>query len=402
MSAPSTQADTPQELCPWNERRLPREMYVKFFVVNFVAIGAFAQLMHLRRERRQLATYLLMFGLPFTGSALVIGPLIVMIVQIAVCRGNFKMVGQSLAILIGRLPDVKDDAYDEDSEGCFAWPPKMSRAMVRGLVVQAAVLSQSVMSIWLFARRVRHGSDALYDHRILQLAILGFCASLMSIIHLLSQPRYPSKDNMGTISKRVRWLRVLRPIAAPKSRGLKVPDLELWDPKMMFSYWFFACIASPPTELIGLRLQVIELFQAEWNVWRGFIDWHHAISFCILVFEIFASLFFLKNMRVNSAKDIATIALSATVLGYLAPILLFFWFIIYGFLTSPGAIAVMQFRFLFSWPINPKGYSESVDSKEPSFTPNWDRIWTYGHASSAYHCPTAWKDPAADHVWWLA
>ena len=403
MSDPPPQADNLPELCPWNERRLPREMYVKFFVVNFVAIGAFAHLMHLRRERRQLATYLFMFGLPFTGSALLIGPLIVILVQIVVCRANSKMVGQSLAILIGRLPAVTGDEHDEGSEGYFSWPPKISRQTVRGLAVQAAVLSQSVMSIWLFARRVRHGSDALYDHRILQLAILGSSASLMSIIHLLFRPRYPSDDSMGTFSKRVRWLCILRPIAAPRSRKLRVPDLELWDPMMVVSFWLFACIASLPTEAIGLRLQAVELMQAYWSVWQGFIGWHYPLFVCILVIEMIAFLFFQRDtLQQYPGKSIASVALSAPILTSLVPLLIFCWFAICGLLTGPGVIALMQLGSLFSWPLKYVEYAASVNSTESSYSPDWDRIWTYGHTSSTFRCPTAWKDPAAEYVWWLA
>ena len=50
--------------CPWDSRRLPREMYVKLFVVHSVAIGAFGQLQHLRRERRGPFIYLLMIMCP--------------------------------------------------------------------------------------------------------------------------------------------------------------------------------------------------------------------------------------------------------------------------------------------------------------------------------------------------
>lgn len=34
--------------------------------------------------------------------------------------------------------------------------------------------------------------------------------------------------------------------------------------------------------------------------------------------------------------------------------------------------------------------------------PNWDRIWTYDHASVTEPCPMAWKGPVADYVWAIA
>ena len=80
-----------EELCPWHERRLPRELYVKFFVVNFIAIGNYANLLHLRRERRGLLPIMLMFTLPIAGSALLVIPLIAISIQVLVCKGDIGL-----------------------------------------------------------------------------------------------------------------------------------------------------------------------------------------------------------------------------------------------------------------------------------------------------------------------
>ena len=45
------------ELCPWDDRRLRGEISVKLFVVQFTVIGAYAHLMHLRREPRGIFSF---------------------------------------------------------------------------------------------------------------------------------------------------------------------------------------------------------------------------------------------------------------------------------------------------------------------------------------------------------
>ena len=52
----------------------------------------------------------------------------------------------------------------------FQRPFKISKEVARSIIVPLALLSQSIISIWLFIRRANRCSDAIYDHRILQLA----------------------------------------------------------------------------------------------------------------------------------------------------------------------------------------------------------------------------------------
>ena len=68
MSASSNEV----ERCPWDERRLPREMYVKLFVVHFTIIGAYAHLLHLLREPRRIFSFVLMLACPIAGVALIV------------------------------------------------------------------------------------------------------------------------------------------------------------------------------------------------------------------------------------------------------------------------------------------------------------------------------------------
>lgn len=44
-------------LCPMEERRLPRELYVYFIIIHFTIVGAYAHLRHLRWEGHILFIY---------------------------------------------------------------------------------------------------------------------------------------------------------------------------------------------------------------------------------------------------------------------------------------------------------------------------------------------------------
>lgn len=87
MAASDVALDPPIR-CPWDSCHLPREMYVKLFVVHFVVIGAFGHLQHLRRERRGPFIYLLMIICPLAGAALVLVPVVALIAQAIIYRGG--------------------------------------------------------------------------------------------------------------------------------------------------------------------------------------------------------------------------------------------------------------------------------------------------------------------------
>ena len=194
------------DLCPWDERRLPREMCVKMFIVHFAAIGAYGHLMHLRRERRGPFIYLLMILCPVAGAGLVLVPLIALMLQAILHRGDKATLRYSCALLLGRLPEntvkgesghlPQNEIQDERGENRrerLLRRPEIKVKLVWTLLMQLVPFSQSILSIWLYNRRVHRGQAALYDHRILQLAILGLCASLMSIGHHLTNPQCPSE-----------------------------------------------------------------------------------------------------------------------------------------------------------------------------------------------------------------
>ena len=297
------------ELCPWGERRLPREMYIKLFVVHFTVIGTHAHLMHLRREPRYIFSVLLMLACPIAGVALLILPLIALLIQTIVRHGDRAILNQSIGILIGGM--VRDEDTDAHEAG-VNWPPEFSSKLIRRVMLQLAILAQCITSIWLFARRVHHGSDALYDHRILQLAILGLSTSTMSLIHMILRPRYPSLRFQHHCPAELRYLVYLRPLLtskhgeSPEAQGMPLtPDpsgpLEaqrmLQIPLVLID-WIYACIVLSISQAFGLQ---IERPLSNLEIWDQMIDYelhiYYLFPFLVLAAVRFRSLLFHQSRK---------------------------------------------------------------------------------------------------------
>ena len=140
MSGPSNEVES----CPWDERRLPREMYVKLFVVHFTIIGGYAHLLHLRREPRRTFSFVLMLACPIAGVALIVSPLIALLIQTIICHGDRAILNKSIGVLIGQFPRYEDA---DTHEAGVNWPPEFSSKLVRDLVLQLALLAQCITSI---------------------------------------------------------------------------------------------------------------------------------------------------------------------------------------------------------------------------------------------------------------
>lgn len=85
-------------------------MYVKLFVVHFTVIGAYAHLLHLRREPRDIFSFALMLACPIAGIALFLSPFITLLIQIMIGRDDRKTLNHSNGILIGWM------GRDEDTD----------------------------------------------------------------------------------------------------------------------------------------------------------------------------------------------------------------------------------------------------------------------------------------------
>ncbi|KAG8527126.1 uncharacterized protein KY384_008555 [Bacidia gigantensis] len=693
------------ELCPFDQRRLPRELYVKFFVVHFIVIGAYSHLRHLRRERYNLHMYALVIACPLAGISLVAVPLLVLLLQAIITRCDWDAMYSSMEILLGQLPSdaevkaiVREDArktldkmtkdfvdsyrktfpsealgitveamqkrikrvfrdlgnyqaVDNDSTRVLVPdaprsapslpcitdpdtyemtalaeegranptknPPQVSTnndstsdsikalrkfclnfivatksfelyleldnfalsAILRNLplhsqpdekdsrflivlfkevsevlealesdtnadsaIIKArcreplkitwessrrllwplALLSQCITSVWLFHRRVTRGGDALYDHRILQLALLGLCVSMMTIFQLIFRPRFPLQADRA--DPRTGWVYLLRPdrrvdwlvfqhiISRERIERYTAHSGSLADGKAATALvlrlseslreWIYLYGISAVTSSMGLMTHppiayLNEIFDRDSGPWPrtllslSFLS-PHILALAILFVP--SRGLWVKFWRANRFLCLCLIlaSFSMTTTIWLGPSPPYKWsfglmdsfqqlwalfsippnaheylnatytpdsYVFNGTSTHLNAtfadadifqatVASRSFTRLmllstilnttYSWQADADSNSSNcpipeeiadltlvnatlskystLDANAPipnlvenlsmnltlSFTPDWNRIWTFAHAPRAFPCPKAWKDPVADYVWWLA
>ena len=443
------------ELCPMDKRRMPTEMYVKLFVVYFTTIGAYAHLLHIRREPRGIRSYLLMIAAPITGTAFIILPMLGLAIQALWFRGDYETLKLSAGILIGQLPrdgyrpigasngalrsetqqdsslretpnaegqldnfldeaprtEAQDDSHYEESS-------RLSLTILGRILFHLEVLSQRITSLYLFARRAQRGSDALYDHRILQLALLGLSVSAMSVIQLILKPRYPYPDRGQEHATRLRWLSFLRPLLA---KELREPDESLWssnsDPNqkeivlrphhgadevknvaegpLLVLDWVYMIIASL------LYLAFCPEFSGMPTVHEDTYTflWHYYIY---IIFSFILVGYATSQKHLFWASVAAVISINVFLVFSIAAWSRWEWLWVLN--TSPSAPTrhAAYLVTLMTKDNNTASYGNWTYCNQTTYGPDWSHIATYGVAPTFCPCPKAWSDPAANSVWWLA
>lgn len=446
-------------------------MYVKLFVVHFTIIGAFAHLRHLRRESSWPLVYIGIIANPIAGMGLILLLLILLLFQAILCHGDRTALRDSTCILLGSGSQDADSEYSIPPEGPSLTWPKLSKDLATKMILQLALMTQCITSIWLFSRRVKHYSDALYDDKVLQLALLGLSVSVMSIIHLICQPQYPSMAYLHQSCMRISWLSCLRPLPKKYSNCYRKLVLGMME---MFLYWLFAAIILPLAKVVGLmylnppwltigifwgfskynflllvlmslgvgfdnspffgspqrqsQLQagIFDIFKflILGLIWIGFIDSpilgslqrqshvkagiFETFKYPILI-SIWAGInkspFFESPQRQShlKAKVLDTAIIALTMISLISLCDYIWQFFAVWFLLTP-MYGYSQLQSLLGLPANHKTLSNAVYDPNDSSTmvPDWNSIWTFGHAPASFPCPGAWKDPMADYVWWLA
>ena len=396
------------DLCPASERRFPQEMYTKLFVIHFTVIVAYGHLMHLRREPRDLFSYLLIIGYPIGGALSLLSPLVVLSVQavVGVFHGDCAyLMTQSVCILIGEIPENEDDGEFDTS---YEWPPKkMSCGAMGRVALLLALLVQCITSIWLFARRVEHGGDALYDHRILQLAILGLSVSSMSIIQVVLKPQYPSCSIARENLLALQWLTCWRPLIvfddtdsapdilsgeAPRARNVSEYPLLGVD-------WIYTSLSLWITPLIGLKGDVLAHVTLS-KIWKGVVALIWAMPYLLIVLVPIVVQF--RTYLSAQLRKRPKVVIVGSLIGVVAIPLLFCITSILSILIADPFASGFQLWTLLSRPDGWQGYLHRASIPTQPFQLDWKRIWTYGHIPSTIPCPKAWKDPVADRLWGLA
>ena len=421
------------ELCPWNDRRLPREMMVKLVVIHISVFASYSHLLHLRREKRNLLHFLFLVGYPVFGVGLVIWPLLGLALQVILSpRDKEKLLG-TIGVLIGRLSSADDDEEQQSQLRPVAWPPKFTWNWLRALAAQCVTLSQCITSIWLFARRAHHDSAALYDFRVLQLALLGLGSSSMAITHLVLQPqclhRYilrsgtriaPVTDLVGPHGPDTfEWTAWYRPIAVSPYTddvGLNSIDLQCRAWRWLFDMISVTLILSA-FSMFGVPF-MSDVFTKE-EIFGGMFFWWSLIPtffrksyYYVIIAAILAVSYRKPILRLPSQDRLSILAL-VVLLPLVVPAFFAAMFLVTTLSISIFYVAslllspIFQLWHLLGKPDGWKYYARSTYQSDgsgiwPFLKPDWDSIWTYGHVSPTIPCPMAWKDPAADYVWAIA
>ena len=317
----------------------------------------------------------------------------------------------------GHLPqnEIQDERGENRRERLFR-RPEIKVKLVWTLLMQLVPFSQSILSIWLYNRRVHRGQATLYDHRILQLAILGLCASLMSIGHLLTNPQCPSELPRLDLTWRRRWITLLRPTHRNKLHSLMFRG-EVYNLQPLFTSvteWVVAGAMYTIFRGIGI-LATIPIITSFWGsgifhilIWFLQNYTHHVLFLSTLTVIQFRDVF-LPKLGSSSWRRLAwypmKVLIALAFFNILIMLALLHFVILVKCFTGPLQ-SQTQLLYLFGKPWNFNEYETGI--YDPDFStpralrPDWDRIWTYGHTPSHFPCPKAKKDPAADYVWWLA
>ena len=300
-------------------------------------------------------------------------------------------------------------------------------------MLQLALLAQCITSIWLFAWRAQHGSDALYDHRILQLAILGLATSTMSILHIVLRPRYPSLQSWHGCHAKVRRLASLRRQSSQSEDSEPVEILvfkptynymelyriqDLSDLSHLLIDWTYAYTTLSIAQALGLELESFLTYTELWYL----VEVSASYTYYYLFFSALVAVQFRKILFHQPRTTFKWIAFAFTALVFVAvavPLVVWATGLSFTIFLKPIQSGY-QIRTLLSTPSNYENcyatyYNYETNSTKAEFIkssffyddyytihPDWSRIWTYGHKPASCPCPQAWKDPAADYVWWLA
>ena len=375
-------------LCPLEDRRTPRELYVKLFVVNFTVLAAYIHLLRLRRDKFPLFYVFLAILTPIGSTALLLLPCCVLLFQL-VFGYRLRYIKRSANLLFGTLQHSNETSTPNTDERVASYSASSSIdnnawKTARRLLLPLALLSQSIASIWLFHRRVQRNAAVLYDHRILQLAVLGLSTAFLWIVQETFRPVCPSPSRLGEFSTHS-WLEYMRYI--PGSAGSE-------DQKIV---WFVGLAPVVCGTTISLTKSTMGLMNLHWehpyfpkysNPWKQIpmvlVVGLGSVALLVAYLIVYCDNYFEGDRRRNLRKlrDFAIACFVSVILCVLVPLSMsVFWpwpfisgFYEYWILLGPEKLGI--------------AHVEAISS--------------LGSLPTQQPCPQAWKDPMADYVWWLA
>ena len=379
--------------CPLYERRTPPEMFMILFVVHLTVMSGFVYLRHLRGEKQNIYFYLFVIVCPLSGTALLLIPVIALLVQAVVCRGDRTSLRRSGDILVGRLPSDHDDSLLHDRKKEYIPITEFQRSRRASFLIPLALLCQCTISIWLFARRVDRGSDVLYDHRIFLLGILGVIISTMTLVHLLVQPHTPSQIAREQFPEGIKWLSELNSL---RLSGL-IEGEHYFHGMIVYGLSALSFIMFIPRELAGDPLGDPEkILDFSWKGLRLYLVFH---AFVILPGVLWFSYHWSKPKVTAKDRDSLAFAFSITAMLFAEALMVLMVF--GGFFGPLEGLWQLVKLFLPPKYVEIHDRTSSNHTHQPDSIPDWNRIGAFANLPTTSPCPKAWKDPIANYVRWI-
>ena len=362
-SVPNTMDIPPT--CPQDQRRTPQELYIKLAVMTLTGLLAYDHLLSVRKERFVVFRVLIMLLCPLVVAWDFLFPTLILLARALVHYTTTpsavakEACWRDFSLLFGRLAEGKSQTnHGED----VIWPPTPTWTLFRRLALQFLLLAQCVASTYFFRRRVIRSADDPYDHRILQLAICVGCTGMQGAIHIIFSPTMPPPRNAGES-----WIHFYRKFdyrSVPGGPELPIPG---WNylPSIIISDCLIAFLMAGIAKVCELKSGLS--YDSDGFQVLGFF----ILTPCLSMVLLGASATVVMDPM---EWDLRSGILHITLWGLLASM-----FITY--------FTRFDYKAYDYWGllINPGNTLQNVGS-QPTELPY----------------PLAWKDPAADYLWWLA
>ena len=394
-------------LCPLDNRRSSREVYLRFFVINFATLSFYLHFVR-RRDGTYLAGNPSLFvlaplNLVFRYTLGVLGILGVFILYIlinfprqshldSVSRDTFLMTPLSWLFGKARIHDYSALPASESEEDEPSRPPS---GYIGRLVVNGVFITQCVGSIFIYIRRRRHFAVTQLDEKVFGAALGGLVIGVLNICRSLSLPMFdeyvPSdhtaedSDNKTALDRFALFCR----------DSCRKPLLAFNEFNEEYSHLlrFFKNLAI--TVLILLMTSDSGFFEGMHNLWAKLIERYNedpayvctSLGFVAFFSAVFGSIgpciFYNEGKRTGQPNILNRYPFLLVILSPISGAVMIVFCAIGVIVISAGAYA-LTISWSFSYLI---AFNEAANL---TTTP------------TNVSCPLLWSDPVAAWVWGLA
>ena len=391
-------------LCPLDNRRSSREVYLRFFVVNFTTLSFYLHFVR-RRDGTYLAGNPLLFvlaplNLVFRYTLGVLGILSVFCLHIlinflrqshrdSVSRDTFLTTPLNWLFGKARIHDYSAVPTSESEEDESSRPLS---GYIGRLVVNCVFITQCAGSIFLYIRRRRRSAVTQLDEKVFGAALGGLVVGLLNICRSLSLPMFDKYVPLDHTAGNGDYKTALDRFALFCRDSCRKPLLA-FNEEYSHLLRFFKNLAI--TVLILLMTSDSGFFEGMHNLWAALVERYNenpanvsiSLGFIVLFSAVFGSIIpcvFHSEGKQNGQPNILN--------RY--PFLLV--------ILSPISGAVMTAFCAIGVVVMSAGVYALTISWSFSYLIAFDEAANLTATPTNVTCPLLWSDPVAAWVWGLA